>query len=436
MWTRVTWFGVFGVSAFGPALATIAIAHPAWRTAAIELSVAAGYVALALFVLQFATTGRFRAVSDPWRLDGTMRIHRATGIVSVALFAAHPLVLVAVDPAYLSFLDPRVNFMRAGALSAAILAAVWVAAGRTISRRIGIDHGWWRLSHGLAALLLVAVGAAHVVMVGHHTNTPWKIALWIGAAIVAAGLLVWTRVGRPWRVAKTPWRVADVERVADRTWVLALEAEGHAGLVFQPGQFAWITIAASPWSIEQHPFSLASSSERPARIEFAIKELGDFTAAIGSVARGQRAFVDGPYGAFDLPRDPSVPIVMLAGGIGIAPFLGMLRTMKDRGERRRVLVVYGAARIATLAFRAELEAFATPPEVEVVVVLEEPDDAWDGERGVIDEALLARVVPRDLIARARFFACGPPPMLAPLGATLAKLGVARSRYTAERFDVL
>ena len=51
-------------------------------------------------------------------------------------------------------------------------------------------------------------------------------------------------------------------------------------------------------------------------------------------------WVDGPFGAFTLDRKPAAGFVFVAGGIGIAPVLSMLRTLADRGDRRPVVLFY------------------------------------------------------------------------------------------------
>lgn len=421
---------------FVPTVLTMAVASPAARGVAIEAAVVLGYVGLALFAVQFALTGRFPALARPFGMDGLMRVHRWLGVSAAICVLLHPAILLAVEPAFWAFFDPRINWQRALALPAGMGALGLVVLLPFLRARLGLDHGWWRLSHGLLALFVVAVGTAHVLMVGHHTNALWKQALWLLFAAAAALLLLEVRLLRPRRLAKLPWRLRSVQPVSERTWSLVFEAEGHPGLSFRPGQFAWLTVADSPHDLEQHPFSVASSAERPGEVAFAIKELGDFTSTVGRLAPGSRAWIDGPYGSFDLPADPRQPIVLLAGGIGIAPFLSMLRTLVDRGERRPIRLVYGAARPGTLAFHGELGELCERLGVSYVPVLEQPDPDWAGERGRVDGELLERLLTPAERAEAWVYACGPGPMLASVERGLAHLGIGPSRRHVEHFDVL
>lgn len=95
-----------------------------FRSLWIECGVAAGFLAMAIFCAQFATTGRFQQLTDPIRQGEVMRLHRATGIVALGLVLLHPLLLFWDSVEYLEYLDPRVNLPRAAALITVTLAAL------------------------------------------------------------------------------------------------------------------------------------------------------------------------------------------------------------------------------------------------------------------------------------------------------------------------
>ena len=63
-----------------------------------------------------------------------------------------------------------------------------------------------------------------------------------------------------------------------------------------------MTIGKSPFAVREHPFSFSSSALQEGSLEIAVKELGDFTATIGQVPPGTRAYLDGPYGSFTVDR--------------------------------------------------------------------------------------------------------------------------------------
>src|SRR5690606_6358598 len=130
------------------------------------------------------------------------------------------------------------------------------------------------------------------------------------------------------------------------------------------------------------------------RLAFAIKELGDFTRTIGGIEPGERCWVDAPYGAFSIDRRPDTPgYVFVAGGIGLAPMVGMLRALAERGDRRTHLLIAAHSRWNRVPLREAVAELADRLDLRVVHVLEEPPADWSGERGLVTRDLLDRHLP-------------------------------------------
>jgi ferredoxin-NADP reductase len=111
----------------------------------------------------------------------------------------------------------------------------------------------------------------------------------------------------------------------------------------------------------------------------------------------------------------------------------MLQTLVDRGDARPVVMFAGNRSWDTVILRDRVQELSGQPNVTVVHVLEEPPPGWKGETGYLDGLILARYLPAGL-RRFQYFACGPYPMLAAVGAALAELGVPADRIHTERFD--
>jgi predicted ferric reductase len=207
-----------------------------------------------------------------------------------------------------------------------------------------------------------------------------------------------------------------------------------------PGQFAWPSLRASPFAMSEHPFSIASiasSAERGDQVELSIKELGDFTSTIKTVQPGETVWLDAPYGSFGIDWHAQAEgYVFVAGGIGLAPILSMLRTLADRGDRRPLTLFYGNRVWERVAFREELEALGQRLALRVVHVLLGPPADWTGARGFITQEVLARHLPLEPAERARneYFLCGPTPMTSGVERVLTALGVPGARVHSEIFD--
>jgi ferredoxin-NADP reductase len=127
---------------------------------------------------------------------------------------------------------------------------------------------------------------------------------------------------------------------------------------------------------------------------------------------------------------------MLAGGVGLAPCLGMLREAAARGDRRRFHLVFANRTQAQIVFRDEIAALAQRLDLRVDYILSEPPAGWDGATGQMDEATLLPLLAeaRGDLAGTVCFLCGPPPMVGAATDALAALGVPGGNVVTEKFD--
>jgi predicted ferric reductase len=434
-WIRAGfWLALYGALVLAPLALLFAAPLPPFRGFLFEFAAALGFIALAMLLLQFPLSARFRHIAPFFGADTLLQFHRQAAFVATAIVGVHVLFMLAADPRHLDFLDPRVNPLRATFLVGVMVALVLLIVLTLWHEEIGLKYEWWRLTHAVLAVGVVVIGLTHALQVGRYAAAPWYRALWIGLAVATLATLVEVRLLRPLRMRRRPYRVVDVRPERDNTWTLTLRADGHAGVRFLPGQFAWIILGQSPFSIEQHPFSFVSSADDP-RPAFAIKETGDFTARIQNVAPGTVAYLDAPHGAFSIDLFDAGGAVFLAGGIGVAPILCMLRTLAARGDTRPLVLLYGNPNWEAIAFREELEALRQSLRLEVIHVLSEPPPGWTGPSGYINPEVLDRYLPPDPSGKFHFFLCGPPPMMDAVEPMLLARGIPRARIHSERFHL-
>ena len=429
------WSGLYLALILAPLGVAVMGQPPPGRGFWVEFGVGLGFVGLAMLGLQFLLTGRFRRIAAAFGTDSLLHFHRQAGLVAYWFILGHALVLLLADADNLAFLDPRVNAPRALALILVLLLVTLLVVLTLKRKRSGLSYEWWRLSHGIIAVLVVLIGLGHILMVGHYVQPLWKQATWVGLTVAAMALLVHVRVIKPLRLRRTPYELVDVRPEASRTWTIKLRPVGHAGVRFQAGQFAWLSFGNSPFSLQQHPFSFASSAARPETPAFTIKELGDFTGQVGQLQPGSRVFLEGPYGAFTLKEGVGDEVLFIAGGIGITPVMSILRTLHDRGDRRKLTLIHGAARLQGLAFFEEVKQMKSVLDLRVIHVLEQPPATWDGERGLVTSELLERVRPTEP-GQAQYFVCGPDPMMDVVEHTLRRWGVPLRLIHVERFRIV
>lgn len=409
-----------------------------WRD---ELAAGLAMVAFAMVLVEFLLLGRFRPISRVLGSDLAMQAHQLLARTALLFVLLHPLLYslwgrlqLPWDETYAQAL--RVEAHRWGLITGilalgTLLALVMLAIFRTPAT----NYERWRLGHGALALATLGLGLHHTLELGRYAQLEPLRAYWW--ALAALALLAWLSVYllRPWLQARRPLRLRRVSPVAQRIWEVEIAPEDGKPWAFAPGQFVWLKIGTlAPH--QDHPFSISSAPAADGSMRFLIKAVGDFTAALPQLPAGTRAYIDGPHGNFHLPADDR-PVVMLAGGIGIAPFAGLLADAAARGERRALRLVYAdrePAQMVDLQRLCDLGGLADFAQIRIV---ELPPPGWDGLVGRLDAAGLAQALQRPelapLLERAHFMLCGPPGMMDAVQAELHARGVPLQRIHAEHF---
>ena len=430
----ICWVSAFIALALMPVVIALTGELPEQRGFWVEFGVLLGFLGLAVLNIQFVITGRFRWFAEGFGLDNLLQFHKQTGIFALLLVLAHPAVLVVADPQYWAFLDPRVNFPRAAALTVVTVGSLVLVASTLWRLTFRLSYEQWRLVHGLLSFGILFLGLAHVLMVGHYSDSTWKKTVFIGMSGGAMYLIVHSRFVRPLAMRRRPYRIAGVRPERNDSWTLLIEPDGHSGLRFRPGQFVWLTVGDTPFSLQQHPFSISSGASWKT-IELTIKKLGDFTATVDAIQPGTRAWLEGPYGSFTREGDPGEGVVMIAGGVGITPVMSMLRSAHDAGDELPIILIYGNTSRKTILFRRELDEMQSLPWLTVIHVLEEPPEAWTGETGFIDRGILDRHLPVNF-RDCQYFICGPALMIDLVEPALHGKRVPARQIHSERFDMV
>lgn len=147
-----------------------------------------------------------------------------------------------------------------------------------------------------------------------------------------------------------------------------------------PGQFFMVSV----WGAGEVPISVASLPEKDGTIELCIRKTGTVTSAIHSVKTGQTIGLRGPYGrGFPLDLSKGRDVVIVAGGIGIAPLRPLIRHfMINHDEVGRVTLLYGSRTPDEIIFRDELEEWKDGG-IALVLTVDRGNDNWNGNIGLV-----------------------------------------------------
>ncbi|PNW10829.1 flavodoxin reductase [Microbacterium testaceum] len=192
---------------------------------------------------------------------------------------------------------------------------------------------------------------------------------------------------------------------------------------FHPGQYLELDVPHRRPDARgtRREFSIVSAPGDLPEVRIAFKDgsQSSYKRALAAVEPGSTLAVTGVWGDFVLPSRPTSPVLLVAAGIGVTPFVSQLRHLVATGQDRDVVLVYVVSEAAELAFRDEIAASGIPV---VVFSRDEPLDlptgwVWAGPDRVDAEGLF-RTVPD--IAQRSAYVSGPPRLISALAPALAK----------------
>jgi len=215
-------------------------------------------------------------------------------------------------------------------------------------------------------------------------------------------------------------RLVEVKDLAAEIKLFAvglLNGGSQAFAAYQPGQFAFL----SAFGVGEAPFGIASTTERGDVLEFAVQRLGSVTTGLHELGPGDIVGVRGPLGNhFPLEAFIGKNLILLGGGIGGAPLRPVIHSVLDhRADFGHFTILWAARHPSLLVFTDEYDEWRAAPDTELHLTVDQPDQVWDHNVGLITE-LLEKVAPSPENAVA--ITCGPPVMIYYANKLLGKLG--------------
>lgn len=209
------------------------------------------------------------------------------------------------------------------------------------------------------------------------------------------------------------------------------------------GGFLTLKIKQSEGWTEAHPFTISCAPEDP-QLRVTIKRLGAFTEKAHSLEPGAQVMLAGPYGLFCKDIDAAGSIVMIAGGVGITPFLSVLRHFRNINAANRVLLIWSNKTIEDAFSLDELKEMTRDINLKIVHNLSREQEGADmtkyrdeafpdvvHEPGRCTRNLMEKYI--EISANPAIFLCGPPPMQDFVIGELEALGIDPKSIKKESF---
>ena len=210
------------------------------------------------------------------------------------------------------------------------------------------------------------------------------------------------------------------------------------GFSYKPGQAVDVILLDPPTTDAQssrHTFSLVSAPFQDDLVVATRMRDSAFKRAFKSLPIGAPAQLEGPFGSLTLHNNRARPAVFIAGGIGITPFMSILRQAAKDQLPQRLLLLYSNRRPEDAAFLAELQLLEPLNKnfrlVATMTEMSKSSRPWEGETRLIDEDLV-KGVGGDLSAPIYYLA-GPPTMVEAMRQTLNHAGINDDDIRSEEF---
>lgn len=375
---------------------------------------------------------RPRGLERRFGLERMLAWHRVAGIVTVSLVVVHAVADtvgwartagVNVGEQLMEFVAHQ-DWMTAALVGALLFLVVGVTSWRRIRRLMPYES--WYFIH-LSGYLAVLLAFGHQVTIGSDVTANQLITWWWATVFICFAVAIgWARIGDLGRaVGRGSLRVSRrIDTTADTTSII-VSGPGLKRLEARPGHYFMIRLLTSHLWWQAHPISLSAAPE-PEGLRFTVKDLGDGSAAIGEAPVGTRVILEGPYGIFTVDAARGAPVLLVAGGIGVAPIRALL---EDCSPGQRPVVVIRARRREDIAHLDEIALLAEECGG-AVHLLTGPRQAFREGRPFHPEDL-HRMVP-DLTDRD-VFVCGPGSLERAVVDSVRALGVQASRIHREGF---
>lgn len=201
-------------------------------------------------------------------------------------------------------------------------------------------------------------------------------------------------------------RVASRHRETHDTWTFELTPEGEGLRDFAPGQFAMLYT----FGIGEVPISIAGGLRAGEPRVHTIRATGRATEALCELQPGAYVGARGPFGTvWPIAEAEGRDVVIVAGGIGLAPLRPVVRHVLEHRERYgRVTIAYGGRAVGELLYLEEVEGWRGRFDADVDVIVDSAAGGWRGRVGVVTTLLpRAEFDPANTTA----FVCGPEVMM-------------------------
>ncbi|GGH63977.1 hypothetical protein GCM10010975_30320 [Comamonas phosphati] len=220
---------------------------------------------------------------------------------------------------------------------------------------------------------------------------------------------------------------------------LAFHLSKPAGFTFRPGQAFEILLPTADATVGKddrgHAFSIVSAPHEDELVFATRMRDSVYKRALGALSPGAEVEIDGPFGSLLLHKNAARAGVLIAGGIGVTPFMSMIRHAVQQQSPQPLALLYSNRRPEDAAFLDELQAHARAlPAFSLHATMTDmvhSAQPWSGATEMIDVAFVRRAIAS--LPAPVFYVSGPPGLVQAMRQTLQQAGIDEDEVRSEEF---
>jgi len=224
---------------------------------------------------------------------------------------------------------------------------------------------------------------------------------------------------------------AVVEKItlySDSVKEITLRPEGNESFLFEAGQFILVKVEDEPPMFRA--FSISSSDTEGETFSVTVKKVPDGYGSEIIFSRfneGDRVEVEGPMGRYLIPDTEAEKIVLVAGGIGITPFVSAVKSILEHGKVKELTLVYGAADADNFIYYDYFKGYEAEYINFKFIPVAANGENWSGKTGFVTDVLKEMN-----LEHSRIYMCGPEAMTVNSMALFANKGVPENAVSFEK----
>ncbi|MFA6422028.1 MAG: ferredoxin reductase family protein [Candidatus Buchananbacteria bacterium] len=384
-----------------------------------------GLVGASLFAINLILSARFKSLEKIFNgLNGVYLQHDQLGQIALMLLLFHPLLLI---PKYASgsfvnaalFLLPSANIaINLGIYSLALMIFLII-----LTLYLRPKYNIWKWTHKFLGLAFF-LASIHIWLIPSDIsrNIPLRTYM-LGLSIIAILCFIYKSLLGNIFIKKFEYIVTEIKLLNDSTVKITMKSNSKQ-LTFSAGQFIFVSFQ-SEISSESHPFTISSSPDEKELIITA-KNLGDYTKKLANLKIGTITKIEGPFGVFSYKNSGHKNQIWIAGGIGITPFLSMIKTLQQN-DNHNIDLYYCTRNESEIIYPDFLKNISSSLNNSLRII-----NHYSDSQGFINADIIKKMSV-DLIDKDLFI-CAPPPMIRSLKKQFIAKGVNKKFIYSEEFN--